>query len=213
MGRGSAAEDVAESRRLLDAVATGALPGAVRVWKPVPALALSRLDERRPGADVARSVAVAAGYEVTRRISGGHAVLLGPGTLCVGAAEPAATFTATQDRYERFTDALVGALATVGVTAERGELPGEWCPGAWSVRAGGVKLAGVAQRAIKAGAWTEAVIELSPRPQARAVLREVYAALELPLDPATLGSVSEVAGREVGFAELEDALRAALGGR
>ena len=37
-------------------------------------------------------------------------------------------------------------------------------------------------------------------PAARALLTEAYTALELPLDPATVGSVSEVRGRPVTFA-------------
>ena len=115
-----------------------------------------------------------------------------------------------QERYERLTAALIDAFAAVGIAAERGELAGEWCPGSWSVRAGGVKLAGLAQRAVKGGAWADAVVELAPDRARRELLAEVYAALELPLAPATLGSVSELAGREVGFDELAQPLLAAL---
>jgi octanoyl-[GcvH]:protein N-octanoyltransferase len=145
-----------------------------------------------------------------RRVSGGHAVVLGRGSLCVGFAEAAATFEHTQERYERLTGALITAFAAVGVDSQRGELPGEWCPGSWSIRSGGVKLAGLAQRAIKGGAWAEAVVQLGPDEGTRALLAEVYDALDLPLDPATVGSVSELAGREVRFEELAEPLREAL---
>jgi lipoate-protein ligase A len=207
---GSALDDQAVSQDLLERVASGAEDGAIRIWAPVPALALSRLDELRPGADAASAAAERAGVEALRRVSGGHAVVLGRGSFCVGVAEPAATFEGTDERYERLSTALVSAFAAVGVQAERGELEGEWCPGSWSIRAGGVKLAGLAQRAIKGAAWIDAVVELSADAATRELLREVYAALELPLDPSTLGSVSEVAGRPVAFDELAEPLLAAL---
>jgi octanoyl-[GcvH]:protein N-octanoyltransferase len=205
---GSPAADQAISRELLERVAGGELDGALRIWAPVPGLAISRLDELRPGAGAARAAAEAAGLTTVRRVSGGHAVVLGPGSFCVGFAEQAATFERTQDRYERLTAALIGAFAAVGVSAQRGELAGEWCPGAWSISAQGVKLAGLAQRAIKGGAWVEAVVDLAPDTATREVLGEVYAELGLALDPATIGSVSELAGRSVGFDELAQPLLA-----
>jgi octanoyl-[GcvH]:protein N-octanoyltransferase len=205
-----AAGDQAISQALLDRVASGELDHALRVWTPVPALALSRLDELRPGAERARAAARQLGYEPIRRVSGGHAVVLGRGSFCVGFAEPAHTFEGTQQRYERFTQALIEAFGSLGVSAEQGELDGEWCPGAWSIRSGGVKLAGLAQRAIKGAAWAEAVVDLERDDGARMALASVYEALELPLDPSTLGSVSERCGRPVGFDELATPLVRAL---
>jgi octanoyl-[GcvH]:protein N-octanoyltransferase len=203
---GSALADQAISRDLLEQVAAGTIDGALRIWAPEPALALSRLDELRSGADAARAAAERARLEVVRRVSGGHAVVVGPGSFCLGIAEAAATFEGTQERYERLTAALIDAFAAVGVEAEQGELDGEWCPGAWSIRAGGVKLAGLAQRAIKGAAWADAVVQLASDSRSRQVLTEVYAALELPLDPRTVGSVSELAGRRVAFDELAEPL-------
>jgi len=206
----SAVADQAISRDLLEQVAAGTLDSALRIWAPKPALAMSRLDELRPGAAAARSAAEAAGIDVVRRLSGGHAVVVGPGSFCVGIAERAPTFEGTQQRYERLTAALVSAFAAVGVRAERGELDGEWCPGTWSIRSGGVKLAGLAQRAIKGAAWADAVVDLAPNEGSRGLLGKVYAALELPLDATTLGSVSELAGRTVAFDELAQPLLARL---
>ena len=207
---GSALADQAISRGLLEQVAAGELDGALRIWAPEPALALSRLDELRPGAAAARAAAERAGVEAVRRVSGGHAVVVGPGSFCVGIAEPAATFEGTQERYERLTAALLRAFGAVGVQAEQGELAGEWCPGAWSIRARGVKLAGLAQRAIKGAAWADAIVDLAPDKRSRQLLVDVYAALELPLDPSTVGSLSELAGRTVRFDELAQPLLAVL---
>ncbi|MEA2495987.1 MAG: octanoyl-[GcvH]:protein N-octanoyltransferase [Thermoleophilaceae bacterium] len=203
--------DQAISRDLLEQVARGRVNGALRIWAPVPALALSRLDELRPGADAARAAASQRGIDPTLRVSGGHAVVLGRGSLCIGFAEPATSFEGTQQRYERLVAALIGAFAAVGVPSHQGELDGEWCPGTWSIRAGSVKLAGLAQRAIKGAAWAEAVVALDHDDDARGLLAEVYAALDLPLELSTVGSVSEVAGRTVAFEEIAQPLVAALG--
>jgi hypothetical protein len=73
-----------------------------------------------------------------------------------------------------------------------------------------VKLAGLAQRAIKGAAWADAVVDLAPDEHSRDLLAEVYSALELTLDPATFGSVSELAGRTVTFDELAEPLLARL---
>jgi octanoyl-[GcvH]:protein N-octanoyltransferase len=196
---GTPADDHEVSRGLLRDVAADALAGALRVWRPVPALALTRVDELRAGADRAVAAGLDAGFPSVRRISGGHAVVLGPGSLCVGLAEPADAFSHIDDRYERFTAGLIGVLADMAIIAEHGELAGEWCPGAWSIHTGETKLAGISQRVIKGAAWTEAVIELRPDAAARRLLVDVYAALELALDPTTFGSVAEVAGRVIAF--------------
>ena len=137
-------------------------------------------------------------------------MVLGPGSFCAGFAERSHTFEGTDLRYERLAAALIAAFGTLGVAAERGELEGEWCPGSWSIRSGGTKLAGIAQRAIKGAAWVDAVVDLAPDAASRELLGEVYAELELPLDPGTLGSVSEIAGRNVRFDELAQPLLSAL---
>jgi hypothetical protein len=201
-----AALDHAISRALLARVASGELAGAVRIWASVPTLALSRLDLLRPGVDAAIEAARASGLAPIRRLSGGHAVILGRGSLCAGVAEPATTFEGTQERYERLSSAVVAALDELGIASEQGTLAGEWCPGAWSIRAGSTKLAGLAQRAVKGAAWAEAVVELVPVPEERIALGAIYNALHLELDPSTFGSVAEAAGRDTTFADLADPL-------
>src|SRR3712207_7304772 len=54
----------------------------------------------------------------------------------------------TAARFTAMAELVRAALARLGVPAQVGELPGEYCPGAWSLHAGGVKLAGIAQRVI-----------------------------------------------------------------
>jgi octanoyl-[GcvH]:protein N-octanoyltransferase len=69
-------------------------------------------------------------------------------------------------------------------------VPGEYCPGRWSVNAGGTrKLAGVGQRVISGGAHVGTVVVAEDAASIRRVLEPVYAALELDWDPATAGAV------------------------
>jgi len=199
---GTPDDDLEVSRALLERVAAGSLDGAMRIWRPVPAIAFSKLDLLSPGAGEALAVAERAGLPFVQRMSGGHAVIVGEGSLAVGLAEPARAFEATQERYERMSAAVVGALAELGVAAEPGELAGEWCPGTWSIHSGPVKLAGLSQRVIRGGAWTEGIVLLEPGDAA--LWEELYAALELPFDARTLG------GAAVGFADLAAALAAWL---
>jgi octanoyl-[GcvH]:protein N-octanoyltransferase len=81
-----------------------------------------------------------------------------------------------------------------------GEVPGEYCPGAYSVNARGrVKLVGTAQRLVRGAALLGASIVVGDGAGIRAVLDDVYAALEFPWDATTAGAVDE----EVAAASLD----------
>ena len=83
-------------------------------------------------------------------------------------------------------------LAALGADARIGELAGEYCPGPHSVNLGGrVKVAGIAQRAIRHGALTTAVVVVGGGANLRAVIAEVYGALGLAVDPATAGAIDD----------------------
>ena len=95
--------------------------------------------------------------------------------------------------------------------ARVGEVPGEYCPGAYSVNAAGSrKLAGVGQRMIRGGAHVGCVIVVSGEDLVTGPLVPVYEALGLEWDPATSGSVSAQLGRPVEPDEVIDALVARL---
>ena len=107
---------------------------------------------------------------------------------------------------------IAATLRGLGVDARVGEVPGEYCPGAYSVNArGAVKLSGIGQRMIRGGAHMGGVVVASGGrgggPGARAGLRGARAGL----GPRDLGSVSEELGREVDPGEIEEALIAELG--
>jgi lipoate-protein ligase A len=120
------------------------------------------------------------------------------------------------DRYSETSQLLVDVLSDLGADVIRGEPADAYCPGSHSVSGvdGGEphgKIAGLAQRvqsgaALVSGCLTVAEADVS---ELRAVLGPVYRALNVPFDPASVGSVSTAGGTDdpavVGQA-LEDAL-------
>jgi hypothetical protein len=71
-------------------------------------------------------------------------------------------------------------------------VPGEYCPGEFSVNARGeTKLMGVGQRLVQAAAHVGGVIVVAGTDRLRAVLVPVYRALDLDWDPATAGSLED----------------------
>ena len=188
-----AALDVALSHALLRAGTE-----AVRLWTPPPALSFGRLDLLSPGAERAISGARKAGLTPVRRLAGGRAAAIGPWTVCVGAAYPGPQAPElTQRRYESFSAVLLAALRSLGVDARVGELDGEWCPGSWSVLAGSSKVAGLAQRVIRVGAWVEAVLVVDVPQAARKALDEVQRELGVPWNPATFAGLRGVSSGQL----------------
>jgi lipoate-protein ligase A len=200
-----AALDVAISHALLRAAAEDGSE-AVRVWMPPPALSFGRLDLLLPGAEHAVAVALGEGLHPVRRLAGGRAAAIGHGTVCLGWACRSPEMAGMQDRYEAMSEVIVQALSLVGVRAGVGELPGEWCPGAWSVVAGEVKVGGLAQRVIRGGAWAEAVIVVSDAARLGAALDRVQEALGVPWNPATFAGLADVRAEVT----VEDARRALI---
>ena len=116
----------------------------------------------------------------------------------------------TTERFRTVSAALARGLSRLGVDARVGELAGEYCPGDWSVHAGGRhKLVGTGQRLVRdAFLFTAVVVVGDPQPLADA-MAEAYDCMGLPLDPRTVGSVAQdVPG--VTLSDVEDVLGAAL---
>jgi octanoyl-[GcvH]:protein N-octanoyltransferase len=97
-------------------------------------------------------------------------------------------------------DLIASALRRVGVDAEGGEVEGEFCPGAYSVRSGGpwgVKHAGLAQRVTRRAARLEALVLVSETAEIRAVLERFYGLLGLPFRPESVGDLPVDAARVI----------------
>lgn len=164
----------------------------VRLWHPQrAALSLGRLDLTRPGVERAAGLARAAGAAPVRRLSGGRAAVVDEGCLCLGWAQPQSRLEEATGRYRLLAGVLVEAMSALGVPAVCDELEGEWCPGAWSVRGAGGKLAGLAQRSVRGAAWCEALIVIRPNHARRALAEEVHRALEIPWREDAQGAVAD----------------------
>lgn len=192
---GSAALDMAVSDALLRAVGARTRPAAVRLLVPTPTVAFGRLDTLRPGFDAACRVARSQGFEPVVRVAGGRAAAYDEQSLVIEEVVPHSdVVSGLHERFRRATEILVAALGSLGVDAEVGELPGEYCPGAYSIHvAGRLKVAGIAQRATKDAALVSSVIVVGGAPRIRAVVADVYAALGLPIEPDVTGAVQDVA--------------------
>jgi octanoyl-[GcvH]:protein N-octanoyltransferase len=205
--------DIAISHALLTRVATGELGATVRLYRPGPTLAFGRLDALRPGFRRAGAAARAHGLEPVVRLAGGHAAAYDADSLIYEEITPQPDVTA--GLHERFRDGaalLAGALDGLGVDARVGEIPGEYCAGAYTVSASGrLKLVGVAQRAVRGAALLTAFVLVGGGDRVRAALVDVYEALELAWDPQTAGALDDVLPG-ASIAAVEEALLAA-GGR
>jgi octanoyl-[GcvH]:protein N-octanoyltransferase len=189
----SAAFELAISHALLTRVAARELPTTLRIYRPAPAVAFGKLDTLRPGYGAALDAARGHGYEPVLRLPGGHAAAYNRESLCVDVVwaldDP---IPGTHGRFAAEGERLAGALRTLGVDARVGEVPGEYCPGAYSVNARGrSKLIGTAQRVVRGAALLGASIVVGDGPGVRAVLDDVYAALDFAWDASTAGAIDE----------------------
>ncbi len=204
----------AVSDAILHRVAAGELPATLRLHRPGRELAFSKQDRAASGFARALDAARAAGFEPVLRLAGGRAAAFHEGTLALAYATPARyPQRTTRQRFELVAGVIADALRDLGVDARVGEVPGEYCPGAWSVNARGrVKLAGIGQRLIAGGAHAGVVVVAAGSALLREALEPVYAALALEWDPRTAGAIEdELPGITLG--DVEEALLAQLGRR
>jgi lipoate-protein ligase A len=185
--------DVAVGHALLERAARGEVGPTLRVYRPGPTCAFGRLDTLAPGFGAAVAAARAHGFEPVLRQPGGHAAAYDSGALCLDQVRPEAeAIPALQARFEEAGALFASALRAVGVDARVGEIPGEYCPGQWTVSARGrVKLVGTAQRLVRGGSLLGAVVLVRGGARVRAVLEDVNAALGLAWDPATAGAAED----------------------
>lgn len=207
--------DSAATSEVVERVADGNAESAVRVWNPPRHVAFGRRDRTASGYEAAREWAQSHGFEPVERSVGGRAVVVTEGVLSFVLAEPAdASATGIEDRYETVTERLLSGLASLGITAERGEPPNSFCPGTHSLQAGG-KIAGLAQRVRRDVAVTSGVLVVDDAAELASALGPIYAALEVPFDPDSVGSLADAApadARPVDRENVRSAVEGALVG-
>ncbi len=188
--------DTAVSRALLQRVARGECPETFRLYRPDDVLAFSLADRNRPGFARAVAAARSAGFAPVLRLAGGQAALFHTRTLAFAWARPVTDPRAeVSQRFDEMAEILAEALRSLGVDARLGEVPGEYCPGAHSINARGrTKLAGIGQRLIRGAAHVGGVLVVAASERVREGLEPVYRELDLPMDPAAVGSVEDEVG-------------------
>ena len=172
-------------------VADGELPETLRIAHPGTTVAFAKRDAVADGYEQAVRAARAHGFEATLRLAGGRAAVFHGGTMEIGHAVPDDEPRAgIHERFRQTAGRLARALGRLGVDARVGEVPGEYCPGRYSVNARGtVKLAGIGQRVVAGGSHTGVVLVVSGEERINDVLRPVYEVLDLAWAPEASGSV------------------------
>jgi lipoate-protein ligase A len=195
-------------------VAAGELPETLRVARPAAVVAFARRDVLADGYEAAVAAARAEGFGAVLRLAGGRAAVFHEGTLELAHAAPhPAPREGIRQRFEAEAGVIAGGLRRLGVDARVGEVPGEYCPGRWSINARGErKLAGIGQRIVAGGSHTGSVVVVNEGARIRGVLAPVYAALALGWSPGTVGAVADEAPGTA-WEEVRDALLAEYGQR
>ncbi|CAA9482625.1 MAG: Protein:protein lipoyl transferase [uncultured Rubrobacteraceae bacterium] len=180
---------------ILEEVASGTRGPATLMWSSSRYVGATRPETRLSGFSAARRLAEEDGFPVLVRNSGGGAVAANEGSISFSITFPVEDLR--HGLYERYTEGaelVVEAMRRVGVEAEPGEVEGEFCPGAYSVRVGGpdgFKVAGLAQRVTRRAARMEALVLVTRTAEVRDVLARFYGALGLPFRPAGVADLPE----------------------
>lgn len=185
--------DVAISHSILSAVSAGEMGPTLRLHIPGAMVAFGRADRVTPGYPSAVRAAEAHGFAAVERLAGGRAAVFHESTIAFSLALPEPEpKTGIHERFELISTLMVDAFESLGVDARIGELPGEYCPGEWSVNvAGRVKVMGVGQRLVRRAAHIGGVVVVDDGERIRDVLVPVYRALGLDWDPRTAGSLAD----------------------
>lgn len=178
---------------VLEEVASSERAPAALFWTSSQFVAVTRLEAHLPGFDEAVKVARGAGFPVLVRNSGGGAVAANEGSVSFSLTFPVRDLRhGLYERYSECSDLIVSALQRLSVAAEAGEVEGEFCPGAYSIRTGGsqgIKVAGLAQRVTRRAARVEALILVNKTSKLVPVLESVYQALNLPFRSRSVGDL------------------------
>jgi octanoyl-[GcvH]:protein N-octanoyltransferase len=181
------------SRALLQRVAAGELPETLRLARPGAMVAFGKQDAVAPGYRAAVRAAGEGGFAAVLRLAGGRAAVFHEGTIALAhAATDPQPRAGIQARFEATAGLISRALLSLGIDARVGEVAGEYCPGGYSVNAGGArKLAGIGQRLVAGASHMGGVVVAEGSDRVRCALVPVYRALGLEWNPATAGSASE----------------------
>ncbi|BCJ48438.1 hypothetical protein GCM10010168_76360 [Actinoplanes ianthinogenes] len=164
----------------------------VRVYSPAPTAAFSRRDTLRPGYQRAVAAVRSAGFAPVVRPQGGSLAAQHRGSVIIDHVHRSGPQPPDPaGRFQHFAAMHAAMLARLGVDAHVGAVPGEYCPGEYSINDGSAKLAGSAQRITRDGWLFSTVIQVTGSAVLRGALLTAYAALGYEFDPATVGAIAD----------------------
>lgn len=204
--------ELATSVHLLRAVASGALPDdrVLRLYAPAPTLAMSRRESRMPDFATASAAARRQGFTPVIRPTGGRAAAYDESCLVFDLVNRTDEMPDPAAFFAQAGNTIADALRALGVDARLGEVPGEYCPGEYSINARGVvKLIGTSQRVVRGARLLSGMLAFGSVDRLVAVLTDANAALGLTWDPVTFGTM-RVEAPGVARALVEDAVAEAL---
>lgn len=184
--------EVSVAHALLRRANDGESGPALRVYRPAaPVVAFSRRDSLLPGFDAAVRAAHDAGFQPLIRPQGGRAVAYTAQSVVVDHVNPDPNLPAgMHERFSTYGTLWARVLQEHGVDARVGAVPGEYCPGAYSVNARGqAKLIGTAQRLVRRAWLFSAVAIFDGTGTLRPLLRKIYSHLGLDFDATSVGSI------------------------
>jgi octanoyl-[GcvH]:protein N-octanoyltransferase len=165
----------------------------LRIYSPAPTAAFSRRDTLRPGYQRAAEAVRHLGFDPVVRPQGGSLAAYHRGSVVIDHVHRAAqTSPDPVERFQRFAAMHATMLAGLGADARIGPVPGEYCPGEYSINAGGVKVVGSAQRVTRDGWLFSTVIQVSGTALLREVHTAAYSELGYDFDPGTVGALEDV---------------------
>ena len=167
--------------------------GILRFRRPQPTAAFSPQDTTHPDFERIKDQVRANGFEPIERGTGGRLTIFDQQALAITLISPHSDpHQHTIKRFEIFAGVIASALVRLGIDARVGELPNEYCPGKFSINAGGrTKLVGIAQRMNRRCIQMGAIIAVERSEKACAAIANAYAAMGLVFDSSTYGAIKD----------------------
>lgn len=186
--------DTGVSHALLERVSADELPETFRIYQPSRVVAFGKQDRLAEDFGGAVQIARDHGFDPIVRMPGGRAAVFHEETLAfswtIQSSDPV---RGIRERFGAATAVITHALSRLGIPSATGEIPGEYCPGEFSIHhAGEIKLAGIGQRLARHAAHVGGVLVVGNTRATRDILVPTYRALAIEWDPSTVGSISDI---------------------
>lgn len=203
--------DTAVAQAMLQRASAGQLGETFRIHVPGRVVAFGKHDTLVPGYRDAVAAARHNGFLPVLRLAGGRAAVFHENTLAFSWSIPDEDPPrGIRHRFDMISGLLVRAFKRLGIESRVGEIPGEYCPGEFSINLDGrLKVVGVGQRLGRRAAHIGGVVVVADAELIRTALGPVYRALEVSWRPETAGAIDH-ADPSIGVAAVSTAIIAEL---